>query len=67
LEKAGIPTVQVTSALPIAKMIGSNRVILGHGIIHVAGDPSVSPEEEKSLRRKLVQRALESLKAEGKE
>jgi glycine reductase len=53
--------------MPVAKMIGSNRVILGHGIVHVAGDPSLSPEEEKSLRRKLVQRALESLKTEGEE
>jgi hypothetical protein len=47
-------------------MIGSNRVILGHGIVHVTGDPSLSPEEEKRLRRKLVQQALESLKAEGR-
>ncbi|HBK81862.1 MAG TPA: hypothetical protein DDZ83_19695 [Nitrospinae bacterium] len=66
LEKAGIPVVQVTSALPIAKMIGSNRVILGHGIVHVAGDPSLSPEEEKNLRRQLVLRAMDALESEEK-
>ena len=55
----------MTSALPIAKMVGSNRVVLGAGIIHVAGDASLPPDEEKALRRKLVQEALDSLRAEG--
>ena len=58
--------VQITSALPIAKMIGSNRVVLGHGIVHVAGDASLPPEEEKSLRKKLVQQALNALESEEK-
>lgn len=57
---------QVTSALPIAKMVGSNRVVLGHGIVHVAGDASLPPEEEKDLRRKLVQQALDALESEEK-
>ncbi len=56
---------QLTSALPIAKMVGSNRVVLGTGIIHVAGDASLPPDEEKALRRKLVEEALDSLRAEG--
>lgn len=55
--------VQITSALPIAKMVGSNRVVLGHGIVHVAGDASLSPEDEKELRRKLVQKALKALQS----
>ncbi|HAC19411.1 MAG TPA: hypothetical protein EYN72_09060 [Dehalococcoidia bacterium] len=63
-EKAGIPVVQITSALPIAKMVGSNRVVLGHGIVHVAGDPNLSPNEEKDLRRTLVQKALDALESE---
>lgn len=51
----------MTSALPIAKMVGSNRVVLGHGIVHVAGDATLPLEEEKALRRKLVQDALDAL------
>jgi betaine reductase len=53
--------VQITAALPIAKMVGSNRVILGNGIVHVVGDASVSLEQEKEVRRKLVRKALEAL------
>jgi glycine reductase complex component B subunit gamma len=64
LEKAGIPVVQITSALPIAKMIGSNRVVLGNGIVHVTGDAKLSPEDEKDLRRRLVQKALDALQSD---
>jgi glycine reductase complex component B subunit gamma len=64
LEKAGIPAVQITSAAPIAKMVGSNRVVLGHGIVHVVGDPALPPEGEKALRRELVLKALEALQSD---
>jgi betaine reductase len=63
LEKAGIPAVQITSAMPIAEMVGSNRRVLGNGIVHVVGDANVSPEEEKKLRRKLVEKALDALQS----
>jgi glycine reductase len=47
--------------VPIAKMVGSNRIVLGNGIVHVVGDSRLSPEEEKKLRRELVQKALKKL------
>jgi hypothetical protein len=46
-------------------MVGSNRVVLGTGIVHVTGDAKLPIEEEKELRRKLVQKALDAL--QGKE
>jgi glycine reductase len=66
LEKAGIPVVQITSALPIAKMVGSNRIVLGTGIVHVTGDAKLPIKEEKELRRKLVQQALDALQSDEK-
>jgi len=66
LEKAGIPTVQITSALPIAKMIGANRVVLGNGIVHVVGDAKASAEKEKEVRRRLVLEALQALQSSAK-
>jgi hypothetical protein len=56
--------VQITSALPIAKMVGSNRVVLGNGIIHVTGDAKLPREEEKQLRQELVQKALAALQSD---
>jgi glycine reductase complex component B subunit gamma len=64
LEKAGIPTVQITSAMPIAKMVGCNRLVLGSGIVHVVGDAKLSAEQERELRRQLVQKALAALQAD---
>ncbi len=59
--------VQITSAMPIAKMVGSNRVVLGNGIVHVTGAANLTGEEEKELRRKLVKEALASLESDRKQ
>ncbi len=56
---------QVTSVVPVAKMVGSNRVVQGQGIVHVLGDADLPPDEEKELRRKTVLQALEALKSEA--
>jgi len=53
--------------MPIAKMVGSNRVVLGNGIVHVTGDAKLAPDEEKDLRRKLVRKALEALQSNAKQ
>jgi hypothetical protein len=45
-------------------MVGANRVVLGNGIVHVVGAAGVSPDEEKKLRRQLIEKALQSLQAE---
>jgi glycine reductase len=58
--------VQITAALPVAKMVGSNRTVLGNGIVHVVGDANVSPEQEKQLRRRLIEQALEQLQTDEK-
>ena len=57
---------QITAAKPIAKMVGSNRVVLGTGIVHVTGNAKVPLAEEKELRRKLVEQALDALKSNEK-
>jgi glycine reductase complex component B subunit gamma len=57
--------VQITSALPVAKMIGANRLVLGNGIVHVVGDAHVAADEEKKVRRQLIERALAALQGGG--
>jgi glycine reductase len=58
--------VQITAALPVAKMVGANRTVLGNGIVHVVGDVNVPPEQEKQLRRRLIEQALEKLQTDEK-
>jgi glycine/betaine/sarcosine/D-proline reductase family selenoprotein B len=67
LEKAGIPTAQVSTMTPVALMVGSSRVVLGNGIIHPLGNVDSDPETEKKLRRSIVEKALEALKTEPQE
>jgi len=57
--------VQVTAVTPVAKMVGSSRIVLGHGIVHIFGNADLSLNEEKDLRRQLVRQALEALQSEG--
>lgn len=58
---------QITSALPVAKMVGANRLVRGNGIVHVVGDAAVSTSEEKKLRRRLIEEALSALRGESAE
>jgi len=49
---------------PVAVMVGANRIVPAAGIIHPLGNAELSPEEEKALRRRIVERALEALRTE---
>ena len=51
--------------VPVAEMVGSPRIVAGNGIVHPMGDAERPPEEERKLRRKLVERALDSLGKPG--
>jgi glycine reductase len=45
-------------------MVGANRVVPAAGIIHPLGNAELSPEDEKALRRRIVERALAALETE---
>jgi betaine reductase len=49
---------------PVAVMIGANRIVPAAGIIHPLGNAELPPEEEKALRRRIVERALQALEAD---
>jgi len=59
-----LPTVQVSTMTPVAVMVGANRVVPAAGIIHPLGSTDLSPEDERALRRRIVERALAALKTE---
>ena len=64
IEKAGIPTAHVSTMTPVALMVGSNRIIPGSGIVHPVGNADLDPKAEKTLRRAIVEKALEALQTD---
>jgi len=62
IERAGLPTVLITTLVPTAMMLGANRIVPGLAINHPLGNPSLPIAKEKEMRKKIVLKALESLK-----
>jgi len=62
IERAGILTVHICTIVPISKTVGANRIVPAVAIPHPLGDPTKTKEEEKLLRRRLVERAFGAMK-----
>jgi len=60
-EKAGFPIVQMCNLIPVAKTVGSNRIVPTISIPYPLGDPSKSKAEQFNLRYKMVGTALKAL------
>lgn len=67
IERAGIPVVHMCTVTPISVTVGANRIVPTVAIPYPLGDPSLSAEEEYTLRRRLVQDALDALATEVEE
>ncbi len=59
-----MPVTQICTMIPVAKEVGSLRVIASGGITSPTGNPELPPDQEMQFRRKLVLRALETLQRE---
>ncbi len=64
IERAGIPVSHMCTVVPISLTVGANRIVPTIAIPHPLGNPALTPEAEKALRRKLVEKALKSLETE---
>jgi glycine reductase len=49
---------------PVAVMVGANRIVPAAGIIHPLGNADLSAEDERALRRRIVESALRALSTE---
>jgi glycine reductase len=67
IERTGIPVVHMCTVVPISLTVGANRIVPTIAIPHPLGNPSLDPEEEKKIRRKLVEKALKALETEVEE
>ncbi len=61
IEREGIPVVHICSIITISQTVGANRIVPAIAIPHPLGNPKLSPEEEKRLRRNLLQKAFAAL------
>ena len=64
IERAGIPVVHICTVTPISMTVGANRIVPAVASPHPLGNPALDKEEEKKLRRGIVEKALEALTTE---
>ncbi len=64
IERAGIPVVHMCTIVPISLTVGANRIVPTIAIPHPLGNPALSLEEERDIRRNLLTRALKALETE---
>jgi glycine reductase len=61
IESFGIPVVHICTIVPISQTVGANRIVPAVAIPHPLGDPAKTPEEEKAIRRAILEKALKAL------
>ena len=64
IERAGIPVVHICTVTQISMTVGANRIVPAVAIPHPLGNPALDKEEEKKLRRQIVEKALKALTTE---
>lgn len=64
IERAGIPVAHICTVTPISMTVGANRIVPAVAIPHPLGNPALDKEEEKKLRRQIVEKALKALTTE---
>ena len=67
VEKAGFPIVQMCNLVPVAKTVGSNRIVPTISIPYPLGDPETPKEEQWKLLYHRKKVALEALATDIKE
>ena len=61
IERAGFPIVQMANLIPVAKTVGSNKIVPTISIPYPLGDPSTTREQQWKLRYHRVGVALDAL------
>ena len=67
IERQGIPVVHICTVVPISLTVGANRIVPAVAIPHPLGNPNMTLEEEKRIRREIVDKALTALTTDVEE
>ena len=61
IEAFGMPVVHIGTIVPISQTVGANRIVPAVAIPYPLGDISKSAEEEKQIRRAILDKAMKAL------
>ena len=61
IERYGIPIVHMATITTISESVGANRIGPTVAIPYPVGNPTLTPQDEHSVRRALVEQALRAL------
>jgi len=64
IERYGIPIIHMATITTISESVGANRIVPTVAIPHPVGNPSLNKEDEHTLRKEMVGRALKALATE---
>ena len=64
IERAGLPVVHMCTVVPISLTVGANRIVPTVAIPYPLGNPALPMEEEKEIRRRLLDKALKAFSIE---
>ena len=67
IEATGLAVVHICTIVPISQTVGANRIVPAVAIPYPLGDPSKTLEEEKEIRKAILEKSLEALKTPIKE
>ena len=60
IEAFGMPVVHICTIVPISQTVGANRIVPAVAIPYPLGDISKSAEEEKQIRRAILDKAMKA-------
>ena len=57
----------ICAITPVSLMVGANRIVTAHQIVNPLGNANMNAQEEKRLRRSIVEKALKALQTDVRE
>lgn len=61
MEESGIPVALITALTTLAREVGAPRIVQGVRIPHPCGNPTLPPDGDRAIRRRIVLMALKAL------
>jgi glycine reductase len=61
IEKTGIPVALITALTTLAEDVGAPRIVQGVRIPHPCGNPTLPPDRDQEMRKRILLTALKAL------